>query len=270
MRMASTHRPAKQIWTKHVDEHPGARATGSPTYYNGRVYVPLAGAERRGAGAERATYECCTFRGQRGRRSTPAPGAQIWKTYTIAEEPKKENAASRRKACRRGDLQAAAIWSAPTIDARRRVLYVSTGNGFADPPQPTTDAVIANGPRQGHDIKWVNQPGVREVWMMGCQAKNPDNPPLPGRAGAPTTTSRRRRCSRRKSKRPGHPHHPEQSRAMVVRVSIPTRGGAKVWEYKSSAGSGPRADSGAAPSTASSRTSASTARSCRHPAACAP
>ncbi len=43
----------KQIWTRRVDEHPGARATGSPAYYNGRVYVPLSGLNEEGQGARR-------------------------------------------------------------------------------------------------------------------------------------------------------------------------------------------------------------------------
>ena len=35
------------------------------------------------------------------------------------------------------------VWSAPTIDAKRRLVYVATGNGYAEPAQPTTDAVLA-------------------------------------------------------------------------------------------------------------------------------
>ena len=49
------------IWKSHVDDHPFARVTASPTFHNGRLYVGVAsGEETAGAVAE---YECCTFRG---------------------------------------------------------------------------------------------------------------------------------------------------------------------------------------------------------------
>ena len=35
------------------------------------------------------------------------------------------------------------IWSAPVIDEKRRLIYVTTGNGFSGPPEPLTDAIVA-------------------------------------------------------------------------------------------------------------------------------
>ncbi len=52
----------REIWSRKLDEHIFARATGSPTLYNGRLYVPLAGVGEEGQGGQ-ARYECCTFRG---------------------------------------------------------------------------------------------------------------------------------------------------------------------------------------------------------------
>jgi polyvinyl alcohol dehydrogenase (cytochrome) len=77
----------KQIWARKTDDHPQARATGSPTYFNGRVYVPMAGLNEEAQGG-RPTYECCTFRGSVTALDA-STGAVVWKTYTIAEEPKK-------------------------------------------------------------------------------------------------------------------------------------------------------------------------------------
>jgi polyvinyl alcohol dehydrogenase (cytochrome) len=45
----------KEIWVTHVDDHPLARATGSPTYYNGKVYVPLAGVTKKRRARARRT-----------------------------------------------------------------------------------------------------------------------------------------------------------------------------------------------------------------------
>ncbi len=58
----STPRPAKLLWKTKVETSPVARITGSPTFYNGRYYVPMASGEE-GAGTT-PTYECCHFRGQ--------------------------------------------------------------------------------------------------------------------------------------------------------------------------------------------------------------
>ena len=35
----------KPLWTVKVDDHPAARIVGSPTYYKGRLYVPVASSE---------------------------------------------------------------------------------------------------------------------------------------------------------------------------------------------------------------------------------
>ena len=37
----------------------------------------------------------------------------------------------------------AAVWSAPTIDVQRQVLYVATGDNYSDPPSETSDAILA-------------------------------------------------------------------------------------------------------------------------------
>jgi polyvinyl alcohol dehydrogenase (cytochrome) len=47
----------KVLWRVKVDEHPVAQITGSPTLYEGRLYVPMASAEER-AGGLSMTYPC--------------------------------------------------------------------------------------------------------------------------------------------------------------------------------------------------------------------
>ena len=220
----------KQIWTRKIDEHPGARATGSPTYYNGRVYIPLAGLNEEGQGS-RTTYECCTFRGS-VTAVDAGTGAQIWKTYTIAEEPKKRGVT--KEGVQAWGPSGGGIWSAPTIDIRRRVLYVSTGNGFSDPQQPTTDAVIAMDLDKG-TIKWVAQPVPKDVWMMGCQAKNPDNPRCPAEQGPDHDFSASPMLAKKTN---GQDIIIIQSKSGMVYGFDPDKNGAKIWEYKSSVGSG--------------------------------
>lgn len=167
----------KQIWTTRVDTHPAAGITGAPVVHEGRLYVPVQGIGEEGQGATN-NYQCCTFRGSVTTLDANT-GKVIWKTYTIGEnKPRGKTAAGIQTFGPAGG----AVWSAPTIDAKRKVLYVATGNGYADPPQPMTNAIIAMDLDTGA-VKWSYQATPDDVWAMGCKEKNPDNPACPAVMG---------------------------------------------------------------------------------------
>ena len=71
----------------------------------------------------------------------PRTGEVVWKSYTIAEEPRLLRVYADGTELR--GPSGGAIWSAPTIDARRGALYVGVGNTYSGAAQPTTDAVLA-------------------------------------------------------------------------------------------------------------------------------
>ena len=75
----------RQLWKVAVETFPSARITGSPVLHRGRLYVPVSSSEE-GAGSL-PDYECCRFRGSVVALDA-ATGKQIWKSYTIPEEPK--------------------------------------------------------------------------------------------------------------------------------------------------------------------------------------
>src|SRR5262245_55227383 len=106
------------LWKKQVDTHRFARVTGSVTVHNGRVYVPMSSVEE-GPGAQ-ANYECCTFRGSVTALDA-ANGNEIWKSYTITETPVQVGKNSKDVA--QWAPAGAAVWSAPTIDAAKGVVY---------------------------------------------------------------------------------------------------------------------------------------------------
>ena len=166
------------LWTRKLDEHPNAAITGAPAVHDGRVYVPTsaAGEEVRGG---RLDYGCCTFRGSVSALDAMT-GSVIWKSYSILPEPKP-------RAVNKGGVQlfgpaGGGIWGAPTIDTRRGVLYIGTGNGFAGPAQPTTNAVIAFELETGR-IRWVKQTVPGDIWLWQCPAENPTNPNCPATQG---------------------------------------------------------------------------------------
>ena len=167
----------QQVWVRKVDEHRAAAMTGAPTYYDGRVFVPVQGLNEEGQGGT-PKYECCTFRGSVSALDANT-GQVLWKTYTI-EEPKPRG--KNKDGIQQWGPAGAGIWSSPTVDAKRGMVYVATGNNYADPSQKTSDAIIALDMKSG-TIKWVNQTTPNDNWTLGCRPENPDNPNCPAKMG---------------------------------------------------------------------------------------
>ena len=151
-----------QVWKTRVEEHPSARITGGVRFFEGRIYVPVASGEE-GAGGN-ANYECCTSRGSVVALSAET-GKQIWKTYSIPEEPRRttKNATGTQLWGPSG----AGVWNSPTIDPRRRALYVGTGNAYSAPAAATTDSIIAMDLDTGR-ILWSVQETENDVWLSVC------------------------------------------------------------------------------------------------------
>jgi polyvinyl alcohol dehydrogenase (cytochrome) len=162
----------KMLWKVHVDEHASARITGAPKVFEGRVYVPVASGEE-GAGVN-PNYACCTFRGSVVALDA-ATGRQLWKTYTIAEEPKPKGKNS--NGVQRWAPAGGGVWNSPTIDAKRRALYIGTGDAYTEPAAKTTDAIMALDLESGK-ILWVAQDTENDAWLVGCNgATRPENCP---------------------------------------------------------------------------------------------
>ncbi len=166
------------VWTRTIDDHPHARITGSPTFYEGRLYVPVAGVGEEGAGSA-AGYACCTFRGSVVALDA-ATGAVRWKTYTIQEAPKPRGKGARGQIA--WGPSGASVWSAPTIDAKRGMLYVGTGNLFSGPDQPSSDAIVAMNLEFG-TVKWINQRTAGDISIGGCRDRHTRKPNCPDEVG---------------------------------------------------------------------------------------
>jgi polyvinyl alcohol dehydrogenase (cytochrome) len=220
----------KEIWTRKVDDHPYAKATGSPTVYNGRLYVTIAGVGEEGQGGT-SRYQCCTFRGSVTALDANT-GRVEWKSYSIAEEPKPRG--TNKDGVQMWGPAGGGIWGAPTIDEKRRVIYVATGNGYAEPAQRTTDAVIALDMNTGK-VRWVNQPGVTDVWTGGCRPENAGNPNCPEKLGPDFDFSMSPVLAKRSS---GQDLIIIQQKSGMAYAFDPDKDGALVWQYRTSQGSG--------------------------------
>ena len=160
------------LWKVSVESFPTARLTGSPVLHRDRLYVPVSSSEE-GTGSL-PDYECCKFRGSIVALDA-ATGRQIWKSYTIPEEPKpvRRNAVGTQLWGPSG----VAIWSSPVIDEPRNALYVTTGNNYSDPPTATSDAFLAMDLDTGR-ILWSHQVTARDAYVSACRLTDKTNCPL--------------------------------------------------------------------------------------------
>ncbi len=165
------------IWTRKVDDHTAAAITGSPTLHDGRLFVPVQGLNEEGRGSTNG-YPCCSFRGSLSALDANT-GAVLWKTYTI-DEPKPR--AKNKDGVQMYGPAGGSIWSSPSVDAKRHLVYAATGNAYADPAQTMTNGVVAFDERTGA-VKWFKQIIPADNWAMGCPAKSTDNPACPETLG---------------------------------------------------------------------------------------
>lgn len=152
----------KLLWQTKVDDHPLARITGSPVFYDNRLYVPVSSQEE-GFGAVES-YPCCTFRGSVVALDA-STGKILWKTYPIQDPPRPFKKSS--TGVQMYGPAGAAIWSAPTVDAKRKLIYVGTGDSFTDVPTSATDSIVAMDMETGK-IKWVMQATANDNYLFGC------------------------------------------------------------------------------------------------------
>ncbi|PIA27918.1 hypothetical protein AQUCO_07400035v1 [Aquilegia coerulea] len=175
------------VWKTQLDNRFRALITMSGTELNGYFYVGVSSLEEGLSPAQ-----CCTFRGSMVKLNART-GALVWQTYTVPDNGGKL-----------GGYSGAAIWgSSPSIDTRRNLVYVTTGNLYTAPPevlkcqdeqnnqtvpthpdrciQPDThfNSILAFDTETGK-IRWSRQLGGYDVWYFGCLTpSSPNCPPGP-------------------------------------------------------------------------------------------
>ncbi|MGH8175558.1 MAG: PQQ-binding-like beta-propeller repeat protein [Steroidobacter sp.] len=150
------------LWSSVVDTHAVARIVGAPVHYEGRLYVPVSAAEE--AAARDSSYPCCTFRGSMVALDA-ATGELLWKSHAIQPAPRPIRTST--AGTQMHGPAGGAIWSAPTIDARRGLLYVGTGNSYTDVDTDGADAIVAFDLKNG-ERRWVNQLTRGDNFVIGC------------------------------------------------------------------------------------------------------
>jgi polyvinyl alcohol dehydrogenase (cytochrome) len=154
----------KLLWKTKAGDHPRAKSSNGPAVYDGKVFVGMSAMETT-TGAT-PTYECCSFRGHLVALNANT-GAKLWRTFVIADEPK-----PRGKNAQGVTLYGpagGAIWNVPTVDAKRKRVYVGTGNAYTSPAAEGTDSVIAFDVDSGK-IVWQHQEVKGDAYIANCAA----------------------------------------------------------------------------------------------------
>ena len=149
------------LWRARPEEHEATKLTGTPLARDGVVYVPVASWEE--SRPLNSAYECCTFRGSLVAYRI-ADGAQLWKSYLVAETPKVTGQTP--AGVREWAPSGAGTWSAPTLDVPRGLLYVTTGNNYTG-QTPLSDAVVALRIADGA-VAWSKQVTPGDEFNMSC------------------------------------------------------------------------------------------------------
>jgi len=151
----------RELWRQRVDDHPSATITGTPVFHAGVLYVPVSSLEE---GTADPTYPCCTFRGSVVAIETSS-GTRLWKRYTIDEVPVQTGLT--KIGTKVFAPSGAAVWNTPTLDVKRGLLYIGTGNNYTGPADARSNSIVALNLQTGN-VAWVWQVVAGDAWNVGC------------------------------------------------------------------------------------------------------
>ncbi len=159
------------LWRNKADWTPTSRITGNLTAHAGTVYVPVSSLQEVLNVGGKKERPCCTFRGSVVAYDLRT-GEQRWKTYTIDQEP--QFLGKTKKGTDRYGPSGVVVFSAVTVDDKRQLLYVPTGNQMTEPKVAESDAILALDMKTGAK-RWVTslapeQMGGEDIYHLGCEA----------------------------------------------------------------------------------------------------
>ncbi|HTQ35942.1 MAG TPA: PQQ-binding-like beta-propeller repeat protein [Steroidobacteraceae bacterium] len=152
----------RKLWMAHPEPEFTARITAAPTYYDGRLYVPLSSYEE--FSASTATWECCKSQG--GVAALDAGnGRRLWLRHVPPRPPQPTHRNS--QGVQQWGPAGGAVWNSPTIDPLRHAVYFGTGDATTYPAIDTSDAVMAVDMDTGR-VLWSYQVFSNDSFLIGC------------------------------------------------------------------------------------------------------
>ncbi|GAB3094991.1 PQQ-binding-like beta-propeller repeat protein [Aestuariicella hydrocarbonica] len=156
-------------WKTSLSLFPTSTITGSPTYYNGKLFVPISSYEIAAAGMP--NFPCCRSHGALVALNAE-DGQQDWIWHGTEPATLQEKSADGHM---RFGPSGVSVWSTPTVDAKRGLLYFGTAENLTHPATDTSDAIIALDLNSGEE-RWKYQALKNDVWNSACLNGGPNCP----------------------------------------------------------------------------------------------
>jgi polyvinyl alcohol dehydrogenase (cytochrome) len=132
------------LWETPIGDHPKAVVFGSPIVVDGLVVVGVGSFEVFVPG------DPPTFRGHVVGLDA-GTGDERWRFWVTAGDAREGPGVS--------------VWSSPAVDTERGVLYIGTGQAYAAPAPPRSDALIALDLQTGEEV-WSTQFTAGDAWTI--------------------------------------------------------------------------------------------------------
>lgn len=152
----------KILWSARAGVDQLAMNTGTPAVYGGKIFVPISSVEV--AVAADSNYNCCTSSG--GVAALDAKtGNLLWYHRIVKDTATVQGKKSNGKPFY--GPSGAPVWCSPTIDTKRNLLYIGTGENYTLPTTNTSDAIQAIDISTGK-LVWNFQATEHDVWNLAC------------------------------------------------------------------------------------------------------
>ena len=155
-------RTGKLIWNKRSGYEPQSAITGSVAVAEGIIYIPVSSSEV--ASAVDGNYNCCFSSGSVVALDA-ATGNEIWH-HRVIDKPAVESGKKKNGKPFYGP-SGAPVWCSPTIDEKRGLVYIGTGENYTNPATTTSDAVQALDMKTGK-LKWNFQATEGDTYNASC------------------------------------------------------------------------------------------------------
>lgn len=149
------------VWRSDMRLFSTSTITGSISFHDNRVFVPISSYEVAAAGNPQ--HVCCTSHG--GVIALDLDnGERLWEWHAT-EDATQQGVTSDGKPL--FGPSGVSVWSTPTIDAARNRLYIGTGENLSHPATEKSDAVVAIDLDNGEEL-WSFQATADDVWNAAC------------------------------------------------------------------------------------------------------